>query len=77
MHVTVEELEKDPREYLRRVLDGETVVIFRDDQAVAEFRPLLQEAPQRPIGLAAGEFTVPDDFDGPLPDELLDLFEGK
>ena len=30
-----------------------------------------------PIGLAKGEFTVPDDFNDPLPDEILDLFEPK
>jgi hypothetical protein len=30
----------------------------------------------RPVGLAAGEFVVPDDFDDPLPDEILDAFEG-
>lgn len=28
----------------------------------------------RPIGLCAGEFTVPDDFDDPLPAEILELF---
>ncbi len=26
------------------------------------------------IGLAKGEFTVPDDFNDPLPDEILDSF---
>ena len=31
----------------------------------------------RPYGLGAGEFTVPDDFDAPLPDDLLDAFEGR
>jgi hypothetical protein len=31
----------------------------------------------RPIGLAHGEFTVPDDFNAPLPDDVLQLFEGK
>jgi membrane protein implicated in regulation of membrane protease activity len=30
-----------------------------------------------PIGLAKEKFTVPDDFDDPLPDEILDLFEPK
>lgn len=29
------------------------------------------------MGLMAGQFVVPDDFDDPLDDELLDLFEGK
>lgn len=31
----------------------------------------------RPVGLAAGELVVPDDFDEPLPNELLDAFEGR
>ena len=33
------------------------------------------EIKQRPFGLCKGEFTVPDDFNEPLPDEILDLFE--
>ena len=34
---------------------------------------LQQSAPahRRPFGLAAGEFIVPDDFDSPLPEEIL------
>ena len=32
---------------------------------------------KRPIGLAEGQFVVPADFNDPLPDELLDAFEGK
>lgn len=31
----------------------------------------------RPFGLCAGEFVVPDDFDAPLPDEILKTFEGE
>ena len=34
------------------------------------------ELARRPIGLAEGEFIVPDDFDDPLPDELQRLFDG-
>jgi hypothetical protein len=29
----------------------------------------------RPIGLCRGEFEVPSDFDAPLPDDVLSLFE--
>ena len=29
----------------------------------------------RPFGLCKGEFRVPDDFDAPLPDNVLDDFE--
>jgi hypothetical protein len=31
----------------------------------------------RPIGLAKGEFIVPDDFNAPLPEDVLQTFEGK
>ncbi len=29
----------------------------------------------RPFGLSAGEFVVPDDFNAPLPEEILADFE--
>ena len=32
---------------------------------------------ERPFGLAKGEFVVPDDFNAPLPGDVLDSFEGK
>ena len=28
----------------------------------------------RPIGLAKGQFTVPDDFNAPLPEDVLETF---
>jgi hypothetical protein len=31
----------------------------------------------RPVGLARGQFTVPHDFNAPLPDDVLQAFEGK
>jgi hypothetical protein len=35
--------------------------------------PLAQP---RPIGLAKGQFSVPDDFNAPLPEHVLRSFEG-
>jgi hypothetical protein len=31
----------------------------------------------RPIGLAKGQFAVPDDFNAPLSEDVLQTFEGK
>ena len=31
----------------------------------------------RPIGLAKGQFVVPEDFNTPLPEDTLQTFEGK
>ncbi len=44
---------------------------------VAEVKPVVTPAGTlRPFGLCAGEFTVPDDFDAPLPEDILKAFEG-
>jgi antitoxin (DNA-binding transcriptional repressor) of toxin-antitoxin stability system len=77
MKATIEEVEKGAAEYLHRVIDGETVVVYREGRPVAEIRPVAETETLRPVGLAAGEFVVPDDFDDPLPDDLLDAFEGR
>ncbi len=41
---------------------------------------ILDEIPteiaMRPSGLCSGEFVVPEDFDDPLPAEILATFEG-
>ena len=58
-------------------MSGETIVVYQGERPVAEIRPLMETEKLRPVGLAAGEFVVPDDFDDPLPDELLDAFEGR
>jgi hypothetical protein len=33
--------------------------------------------PERPIGPAKGKFVVPDDFNDPLPEEILRDFAGR
>ena len=77
MNVTVDDLQRDPLQYLSRVEAGETIVIIRQDKAIAELRPIAITNQLRPFGLCAGEFTVPDDFDDPLPEDMLRAFEGK
>ena len=42
-----------------------------------ELPPTTSGKQLRPYGLCAGEFTVPNDFDAPLPEDLLSAFEGK
>jgi antitoxin (DNA-binding transcriptional repressor) of toxin-antitoxin stability system len=77
LSVTVDEMQRDPSKYLRQVEAGETIMIVRADKAIAELRPIAISKQLRPFGLCAGEFTVPDDFDAPLPEDLLSAFEGK
>jgi antitoxin (DNA-binding transcriptional repressor) of toxin-antitoxin stability system len=77
IQVSIEDIAHDVRTYLQRVEAGETVVIIKAGKPVAELKPIAIPLPsQRPFGLYAGMFTVPDDFDAPLPDSVLDDFEG-
>jgi antitoxin (DNA-binding transcriptional repressor) of toxin-antitoxin stability system len=75
-NINLAQLAQDPTSLLDRVEAGESIVVMREGRAVAELRPIAtpQSAP-RPFGLAAGSFTVPDDFDAPLPEEILREFE--
>lgn len=75
MNVTIEEMTRDPEALLHRVREGETVVVTENDRPVAEIRPVEAVRRPRPFGLAAGTFVVPDDFDEPLPEDVLRDFE--
>ena len=59
---------------LRRVAAGEEVVIARAGRPVARLVPVRETRP-RELGRDRGVFSVPDDFDEPLPDEILRAFE--
>lgn len=63
---------------LEDVADGEAVTITRHNVPVAELRAVQRSASTpRPWGLAKGTFAIPDDFDAPLPDTVLDAFQGR
>ena len=77
--VTLAELQQHPDPLLDRVRAGERLLIVRDGHPVAELRP-VESSPsrsRRPRGLCAGQFVVPDDFDAPLPEDILQDFEGR
>ena len=76
--ITMDEIRRDPIGYLQRVKAGETFLILDADQPVAEIKPVKQNGGSlRPYALCAGEFRVPDDFDTPLPEEIIAQFEGR
>ncbi len=74
--VNVHEAKTHLSKLLEDVEAGEEVVIARGGKPVARLVG-IEEKPPRIIGLLKGKLVVPDDFDDPLPDDILDLFEGK
>lgn len=78
LNITIDEIQSNPLKYLRKVEAGESFVITQADKPIAELRPVTSSVkPLRPFGLCAGEFTVPDDFDAPLPEDIISRFEGQ
>ncbi len=76
--ISVQDIQRDPLAFLCRVEAGEAFLVVRGDRPLAEVRPLSAPAAQpRPFGLCAGRFTVPADFDQPLPEKILKEFEGQ
>ena len=75
--VSLQELRQNPEVWLDRVEAGEAIVVVREGRSVAELRPIPASVDLRPYGLCAGEFVVPDDFDAPLPDDVMREFAGR
>lgn len=75
MKLNVHEAKTHLSRYLDRVADGETILLCRRNQVIAEIRPVRVERNKpRPVGLAKGQFSVPAAFFEPLPDNLLARF---
>ena len=62
--------------YLSLVEKGETIVICKRNEPIAEIHPLRprRDLQRRPVGLAKGQFTIPQEFFEPLPEELVKAF---
>ncbi|WP_175830749.1 type II toxin-antitoxin system Phd/YefM family antitoxin [Burkholderia cenocepacia] len=71
---TVSEATLDLQRLLDAAIAGERVVITQAGKQAVRLVPLR---PIHPYGAMEGEIWIADDFDAPLPDDLLDAFEGK
>ena len=74
MEVNTHEAKTHFSSLLRRVAAGEEIVISEAGEPVAKIVP-IRRCPRRRFGIDRGVFQVPEDFDAPLPDGVLDSFE--
>jgi antitoxin (DNA-binding transcriptional repressor) of toxin-antitoxin stability system len=74
--ITREEIKDNLEIWLQKAELGESVQVLVNEQVIIELKPVKNEKEKvRPYGLCAGDFTVPDNFDEPLPKEILADFE--
>jgi prevent-host-death family protein len=75
--VNIHEAKTHLSKLLKRVLAGEEVVIAKSGQPIARLLPYDVPGATRIPGSAKGKIWIADDFNAPLPDDILNAFEGQ
>jgi prevent-host-death family protein len=73
--VNIHEAKTQFSKLIARVEAGEEILIARDGAPVARLVAIRQPLSKRISGRDRDVFSVPEDFDAPLPEGLLDKFE--
>jgi prevent-host-death family protein len=76
VEVNVHEAKSQLGKLLQRVMCGEEVVIERAGRPVARLVPFVAPPASRVPGRYTGQIEVAADFGAPLPEHLLQEFEG-
>jgi prevent-host-death family protein len=56
---------------------GEEIIIAKAGKPTAKLVPIEPARPTRAFGRLKGKLHIADDFDAPLPDDVLASFEGR
>jgi len=75
--VNVREAKAHLSRLLEEVAAGSEVIISRAGKPVARLTAIKPDLGPRKPGLLKGRISIAADFDAPLPDELLDSFDGR
>ncbi len=73
--VNIHEAKTHLSRLLNRISAGEEIGIAKAGKPVARLVAWREPVVKRQPGLDRGKFEVPDDFDAPLPADVLDGFE--
>lgn len=73
--INVHEAKTHLSRLLDRVAAGEEIIIAKANRPMARLLPLEPETSQRMLGTGKGEIWMSDDFDEPLSDDELAVWE--
>jgi prevent-host-death family protein len=60
-----------------RAAAGEEIVVMKSGRPMARLVPMEGSQARRVPGQGAGQWVVAEDFDAPLPADVLDAFDGR
>ena len=77
IQVNIHEAKTRLSQLIEQVEAGGEVVIARAGLPVVRLVAVQRQRPRRVLGVLAGRLTSASNTDAPLPDALLDAFEGR
>src|SRR5215469_16125847 len=77
MVVNIHQAKTNLSKLLQRVVLGDEIIIAKAGVPVAKLVPVQAEKPKRPLGLYKGQIWMADDFNAPLPEDILAGFLGE
>jgi prevent-host-death family protein len=73
--VNVHEAKTHLSRLLARVARGEEILIARSGKPIARLVPVVPAAGPRRLGIDRNRAAIAEDFDAPLPDDIVEAFE--
>lgn len=71
----------DAKPHFSRLVDaasaGEEIVIAKAGKPAARLVPITHSSMERKFGVLKGKVRIAEDFDAPVPDDVLARFEGR
>ena len=77
MVVNIHQAKTNLSKLLQRVALGDEIIIAKAGVPMAKLVPLQVEKPKRRLGLYKGQIWMADDFNAPLPEDILAGFLGE
>lgn len=75
--VNIQEAKTHLSKLIEAAVKGEDIVIAKAGKPLVRMVPFAQHKPMRRLGGLKGKIHIAEDFDTPLPAELLAAFEGQ
>ncbi len=75
--VNIHEAKTHLSKLVEAVSKGQEIIIAKSGKPIAKLTGIKVARPIRKPGFLKGKIRIADDFDAPLPEDLLDAFEGK
>jgi prevent-host-death family protein len=73
--INIHEAKTHLSRYVELAASGNEVIIAKSGKPVTKLVPLDDVPARRKLGIFQGRLKVPDNFDAPLPNEVIESFE--